>query len=234
MQLSVTEASELLGMSEDAIYDLIKKGRLPALRSNRAYHIQKAALLEWAIANGHTIAPDLFANRFQSPTERLPNLHEAMAESRIYYGLQGSDPRSVIESIIQPIPEIAPGERPHVVAAIMSRELLGSTAIGNGIAIPHVRNPIVLDLDQPIVALSFLDTPIDFGALDDQKVGIFFTMLTTTTRIHLHLLARLSFALRHPHVLSALNQRETPQKIIAAIRSVELNIKPIAPMGAGA
>ena len=51
-----------------------------------------------------------------------------------------------------------------------AREAMGSTGIGDGIAIPHARYPVVLHLDKPLVSLCFLEQPIDFGALDARPV----------------------------------------------------------------
>ena len=70
----------------------------------------------------------------------------------------------------------------------MARESLGSTGIGDGIAIPHVRNPIVMHIPRPTITLCFLEHPIDFGALDGQPVHTLFTIVSPTVRAHLHLL----------------------------------------------
>ena len=70
---------------------------------------------------------------------------------------------------------------------LLAREALGSTGMGDGIAIPHVRNPIVLHLSRPMVTLCFLETPIDFGSLDGKPVTTLFTLISPTVRAHLHL-----------------------------------------------
>ena len=45
-----------------------------------------------------------------------------------------------------------------------------STAVGDGIAIPHVRNPVVLHVGRPAIALCFLERAIEYGALDGKPV----------------------------------------------------------------
>ena len=62
-------------------------------------------------------------------------------------------------------------DREFLYQVLLAREALGSTGIGDGIAIPHVRNPIVLHLSRPTVTLCFLEQPVDFGALDGQPVS---------------------------------------------------------------
>lgn len=81
---------------------------------------------------------------------------------------------------------------------------LGSTGIGDGIAVPHVRNPVVLHVSKPTVTLCFLDHPIDFGAIDDMPVDTMFAIVSPSVKAHLHLLSRLAFVLRDPGFKAAL------------------------------
>ena len=51
--------------------------------------------------------------------------------------------------------------------------------------LPHVRNPIVLHVDRPMVTLCFLERPVDFGALDGKPVHVLFSLICPTMRSHL-------------------------------------------------
>jgi len=74
---------------------------------------------------------------------------------------------------------------------LLARERLGSTGLGNGIAIPHCR---LKNLDAVIGALVTLEHPIDFNALDDKPVDILFVLLApeSATQEHLNALAALA------------------------------------------
>jgi PTS system nitrogen regulatory IIA component len=87
-------------------------------------------------------------------------------------------------------------DREFLFRVLLAREGLASTGIGDGIAIPHVRNPIVLHVARPTITLCFPEVPVDFGAMDGQPVRALFTLVSPTVRSHLHLLTRLAFALR--------------------------------------
>ena len=112
-------------------------------------------------------------------------------------------------------------DREFLYQVILAREALGSTGIGDGIAIPHVRNPIVQHLSRPMVTLCFLDHPIDFGALDGRPVTTLFTLISPTVRAHLHLLSRLGFALHHDAFKSAVTGQLGHDEILAALGQVE-------------
>ena len=104
---------------------------------------------------------------------------------------------------------------------VLAREALAPTAVGDGLAIPHVRNPVVLHIDRPSVAVCFLETPIPYGALDDRPVHTLLPIISPTTRAHLHLLPKLTFALRAPDVLRVLRDRDSRQAILDAFRRAE-------------
>src|SRR5438067_6676418 len=112
-------------------------------------------------------------------------------------------------------------DREFLYHVLLAREALGSTGIGKGIAIPHVRNPIVLHLSRPMVTLCFLERAVDFGAIDRKPVTTLFTLISPTVRAHLHLLSRLGFALRDPKFKKAVLGQSTREEIVEALRRVE-------------
>jgi PTS system nitrogen regulatory IIA component len=107
---------------------------------------------------------------------------------------------------------------------LLAREALGSTGVGDGIAIPHVRNPIVLHVPRATVTLCFLENPVDFNALDGRPVTTLFTVVSPTVKAHLHLLSRLAFCLRTPAVRAAVGGQVRREEILAAVRSAEASL----------
>jgi len=108
----------------------------------------------------------------------------------------GNDRASVLQGVIEVMSLPDGVDRAFLLKVLLARESLGSTGIGNGIAIPHVRNPIVLQILRPTITLCFLERAIEFGALDGKPVHTLFTIISPTVRAHLSLLSKLAFALR--------------------------------------
>jgi nitrogen PTS system EIIA component len=129
-------------------------------------------------------------------------------------------------------------DRGFLLEVILARESLGSTGIGDGIAIPHVRNPIVMHISRPMVTLCFLERPVDFGALDGQPVHTLFTLVSPMIRAHLHLLSHLSFALREPRFHQAIISQGSREEILDAARRCDdlsrsqASAEPAGPPGA--
>jgi PTS system nitrogen regulatory IIA component len=115
---------------------------------------------------------------------------------------------------------------------LLAREALGSTGFGNGIAIPHPRNPIVLRVKAPSAAICYLERPVDFGAIDGKPVHTLVTLVCPSTRTHLHLLAVLASALRDPIFAARLEARAGVDEIVPEIARIEAALAARRPGGA--
>ena len=113
-------------------------------------------------------------------------------------------------------------DRDFLLAVLEAREAMGSTAIGDGIAIPHVRNPILLHVDQPFVTLCLLRRPVEFGAMDGLPVHAVFLVVSATVPSHLRILAQLAFALRNPELRRLLKDRASTEQLLERIRDLEV------------
>ncbi len=221
MQLGVREAAGLLAVSEKTIYRWIKEGKLPAYRVNEQYRFNRAELLEWATAQKINVSPEIFQEPVKDGEPPLPTLEAALASGGIHYRVSGGDKPSVLRSVVDlmRLPEEVNREFLHQV--LMARESLGSTGVGNGIAIPHVRNPIVMHIPKPSITLCFLETPIDFGAVDRKPVHTLFTIVSPTVRAHLHLLSKLAYVLQDVTFSDLLTSQGSREQLLGAVRRLE-------------
>ena len=220
MQLNVREVSNLLRVSEKRVYDWIKRGILRADRVNDQYRLHRSDLLERTSSREIDIPAEIFAD--PSPVGvPAPRLADALRAGGIFYRLQGGDKPAVLRAIVDSLALPSNSDRESIAQLILTREALGSTAIGEGIAIPHVRRPILLNTSSPAISLCFLDKPVDFGAFDGQPVFAIFLLISPTARMHLHLLSRLSFALHDSRLKAALVHRAARDEILAEFDRVE-------------
>ena len=220
MKLTVRDAASLLNVAEKTIYRWIKQGIIPAYQINDQYRFNRAELLEWATSRKIHVSPQIFSEPEGGDTPP-PSLSEALQAGGVYYRIGGTNRGSVLHAAVDMMKLPDEVDREFLYQVLLAREALGSTGIGEGIAIPHVRNPIVLHLNRPMVTLCFLEHPVDFGALDGQPVRILFTLISPTVRAHLYLLSRLGFALRDPDFKRAVFQQGSREEILEALRRVE-------------
>lgn len=219
MQLSVKNVAELLNISEKTVYRWIDERKLPGYRLNGQYRFNRAELLEWSTANRINVSPRIFEEP-ESQSAPLPELSDALELGGIIYRVTGANKSAVLRNIVQMLRLPDSVDREFLLQVLLAREALESTAIGDGIAIPHVRNPIVLHVPQPTMTLCFLEKPVDFGALDGKPVHTLFTFISPTVKAHLHLLSRLAFALRDSHFKKLILQQAGREEILAAAKKI--------------
>ena len=100
--------------------------------------------------------------------------------------------------------------------SLIERERLGSTGIGNGIALPHGR---LADIDRPIVAIMVLKEAIDYDSPDKQAVNIAFGLLVPqeATQEHLNILAQISGLMSDNNIKSGFLTSQSADDIIQLI-----------------
>jgi len=221
MQLSVRDVAGLLQVSEKTVYRWIKEGTIPGYKVNEQYRFHRAEILEWATANKIRVSADIL----DEGVVDVPSLSEALRAGGIVYRLGGGDKDSVLRSVVEALHLPEEVDRELLFRVLATREAMASTGIGDGIAIPHVRNPIVLHVPRPIVTLCFLEKPVDFGALDGQPVHCLFALVSPTVRAHLRLLSRLAFALSDPGFKAVIREQGAREQIAAELARVEGGIK---------
>ena len=138
----------------------------------------------------------------------LMQLEEILTPERCHCMLAGVSKKRILTNISELIAEdIASLEADNIFNALMAREQLGSTGLGNGIAIPHCRVPYCQDI---IGTLVTLEEPINFDAIDGKPVDILFVLIVPEQKTdeHIKTLARLAelfngedfcYTLRHTH-----------------------------------
>lgn len=212
-----------LGVSEGAIFRWVERDHLPATQIDGHFRFDPAAVYEWATSRGVPIAGNLFAPP-DAASAALP-LSAALRAGGVVVGLGGGDKRAVITAAVERLQLPAHVDRKVVLEMLLAREKLGSTGLGEGFAIPHVRDPIVLRVPAPLVTLFLLERPIEFGSLDARPVHTLFVAITPTIKSHLLILSRLASVLRETEVRTALRTRD-PVAILAAIEGVERTLEP--------
>ena len=109
----------------------------------------------------------------------------------------------------------------EIFAGLYEREKLGSTSVGNGVAIPHAR---IKGINQPFISVIILDNPIDFDNIDSLDVDIVVCLIVPTeeTENHLALLACLSEILDKISNRKKLRSARNTEEVLHCLESTDL------------
>ncbi|GHE22497.1 PTS IIA-like nitrogen regulatory protein PtsN [Halomonas urumqiensis] len=149
-------------------------------------------------------------------------LDAILPPERTLFDVPGGSKKRVLEFFSTFIAQNTPSlDSQEVFSRLIGRERLGSTGIGNGVAIPHARSP---HCKSPIASFLKLSEPVDFDAIDGDPVDLVFVLLVPEEAddAHLALLAQVAGLLNDTNTRTSLrkceSQRELHERLIDAIR----------------
>ena len=220
MQFNTREVCEFLSVDESTLKGWIKQRGLPAQHVAGQYRFNRTEVLEWATARQIRVSLEIFDDA-NSDDDPPPSLAEALEAGGIHYQLKDTHKEKALRALVEVLPLPAGIDREFILRLFLAREASASTAVGDGIALPHARNPIVLHVHRPLVTLGFLEKPVDFGALDGKPVQALFALICPTQRSHLQMLARISFALHDEKFKDTVIHQKPREEILGAARRIE-------------
>jgi PTS system nitrogen regulatory IIA component len=220
MDLTIREVAAIFDVTERRIYRWIHEEDLPAREVNGRQCFNRTELLEWATVRRVIFSPALIRDPSAGPAVG-EELADALRAGGIMTDIHGADKPGVLREIVDRLRLPDGFRRSALLQLFLSRESIGSTAVGDGIAIPHPRYPVVLAIGRPLLTLCFLDQPIEFGALDGRPVHTLFVLVSPTIRSHLRMLARIACALRDERFRAVLLLRSSTEVILREVQRLE-------------
>lgn len=152
-------------------------------------------------------------------------LSRILEQSGIFHHIAGQTLEEVLLDALQRI-ALPPGvDARQILAAVMERESLASSAIGDGLAIPHCRHLSLAALPAPLVSLNFLSQTLAVWGESWMPVSAFFLILCPNAIIHLKVVSRLSTLLRRVEFKGLLNDKADRESILALARSLEQSLE---------
>jgi len=147
-------------------------------------------------------------------------LSEMIKSENIILAFDAKNKTEAIGALVGPV--VNGFDKAKLVESILEREKLGSTGVGHGVAVPHVR---IDEVTSPAVVFGRSSTPVDFNSIDDMPCTLFFLVLGATNQesqdIYLKTMAKISRLMRDAGVRDALKAAVDSAAVIAAISGGE-------------
>jgi nitrogen PTS system EIIA component len=215
--LKSKDIAQLLLLSEKEIQKLIKSKGIPYQIIQDRVIFNKEKIIEWALDRN---LPLNLSGSSHFQEYHIGSLLPLLSEESVFYQCDFTE-EHYIEQMTQLASFDASVDREVVVQLLKSREQLMSTAIGNGISLPHPRIPLVIGRDKPLVHFFFPKRFLDLNSLDGKPVHTLILIISQTIKQHLSLLAHISLLLSKTEIQMALEQRMPYPELISVIGKFE-------------
>ena len=181
--LTIEEVAKYLRVSDRTVYDWAQKGEIPAGKIGTVWRFKKSEVENW-------VNERLSSSSNTKRTDAAVQVKNILSPDRVVFITQSAkrDALTELANVLADAPQVKRGD--ELLSEILKREELMSTAVGRGIAIPHVRLSSVTDL---VMAVGVCRTPIsDFQTVDDKPVNLLI-MIAAAYNQHTYYLQTISY-----------------------------------------
>ena len=222
MDLKLKEVAELLNTPEKTVLGWVKDRKLRAYKIYNQYRFNRDELNEWILKGKIPVSAEVF----QKVQTSVPvSLVKLVMRGGICFDVTGENVREVLSSAVHAISLPAEIDREEILSSLLEREEMMTTGLGEGIALPHPRNPILADVDSESVSICPLKHPVDFNAIDGLPVHTMIVILSANPRRHLEILSKVSFLCRQSDFVRSIREHADAEEIIRCVQKAELEIK---------
>lgn len=225
MDLKIKDVAKLLGVSEATIRRWVTDGKIPAYRLHHETRFSLAEIEDWmmsrrinvieekkeeekeGLAQGGMQQFSLFRaiHRGGCITLNVKDKEEAIRETSLLVAKKLNLDAEVLQDLL------------------LDRERMMSTALGNGIAVPHPRD-CVLSRPTDMVLVVYLNTPIEFGALDGMPVHTLFFLFSSSDKTHLNLLSKIAHLAGNEKMVDLLKAKSSSKDLLDHIKEWETSL----------
>lgn len=203
--LTIEEVARYLRVSDRTVYDWAQKGEIPAGKIGTVWRFKKSEIENWVNAR--------LSSENSRPQEITVQAKNIISPDRVVFLTQTSkrDAITALSQVLATAPQVK--NAAELTQEILKREDLMSTAIGRGIAIPHVRLSSVTDL---VMAVGVCRTPLkDYQTIDDEDVNILI-MIAAAYNQHSYYLKTIS------HFSAMLKDKDLRDAMVTALSEKEI------------
>ena len=203
--LTIEEVAKYLRVSDRTVYDWAQKGEIPAGKIGTVWRFKKSEVERW-------VNEKLSSSSVKKSYDEV-QVKNVLSPDRVIFINNSSKHDAIVElaDLLATAPQIKNKE--ELLTEILKREELMSTAVGRGIAIPHVRLSSVTDL---VMAVGVCKKSLeDYQTIDDEPVNLLF-MIAAAYNQHTYYLKTISYfsaKLKNPELREAIKNASTPREV---------------------
>jgi PTS system nitrogen regulatory IIA component len=226
-KLSAKEISHLLKVPLITIQRWVHQGKIPCKHRKNEYYFRRNEILEWARSHQFVLEDDQTLVEVREAVEKV-SLSLGIAKGGVFQDLPGRDIFSVLKNGLEKISLPKTADKKKILDDLLNREEIASTGVGKGVAIPHPRQPLPLNLGYPIIPVFWLQEMIDFNSVDGQPVHVVIFLFCSTTQMHLKILSRLSYCLRDNDFLDLIKKPVDQKTLLTHVAQLEERLDPLS------
>lgn len=228
--LTVRQIATYLSVNQRTVLKLVGEGTLPGVKIGNQWRFRKSTIDTWLdhqmIGKGHLAVEP---RQPESPQSHLLELASCFQAEHIVAELSAASKTGIIEELATLAYELAlVRDKTWFMGALIERENVMPSAIGNGIAFLHTLHRNADQVVRPFVLLGRSTAGVDFDSFDGKSTHLFFVLGLKYDELHLPWLQKLSKILIHREHVEAILAAPDAKSIFRAMAAAERSQSPFA------
>lgn len=239
MDLKIKDVAELLNVSETTVRRWLKCGKIPAYQLNHQYRFSRNEIEDWMMKCKLKLNQGSFFSfgekQIYPPVEETSiaqkggmhqfSLYRAMHRGGVLSDVLGRTKSQIIKNSMEIVAARLGLDPDMMTELLLDREALMSTALNNGIALPHPRDTVLKTPGSDVVITVFPQKPIEYGALDGLAVHTLFILFSSSDKTHLQLLSKLAHLSSQQNILDFLQTKPSSESLLNMVKELEVKIR---------
>lgn len=205
---------------------LASRGHLPGQKIGGQWRFSSTEIHYWLEKNLHGYdeaeLTRLETGAGRGKLDQQPLVTSLLSEQTMAVPLQAGTKGSVLREMVKVAEQSWHiYDADDLLKAIQDREEMGSTALDNGVALPHPHRPLPAILGDSVLAFGRTHSPVPFGGPGGGLCDLFFLLCCKDHRTHLKVLARLTRMLRRPELVVELRAAESAGEAFGILETAE-------------
>lgn len=222
--MTLAEVAEYLKISEKSVLRMIQKEQIPCAKVGNQWRFMRSMIDDWLMSKMN-VYPQNDLSRIMNLEHQFFSISRMIKRNWVIFDIEPGTKEQVLRRLIQPLYDEEIIQDPEVfLGKLMERERMVSTAIGKGVAIPHVRNPQENPNGKPVLIIGICKDGTVYDSLDGELTRLFFLLYTDSEILHLRMMRKLSQILRNKELIEEIIHTESYQHLINILIREEQNI----------
>lgn len=220
--MTVKQLAAYLSVNERTVLKLVADSTLPGVKIGNQWRFRKAMIDTWLDDQMLGLTPRLLDSPAPSESARRLSLESCFAPEHVLPALQATGKSALIEELAGFAHKLGlVRDRTWLVGALVERENVMPTGLGNGLAVLHTLRRSPLQVVDPFLVLGRSVAGVDFDALDGGPTHLFFLLGVKYEELYLPFLSKIVQMFARPEAVRSVLEAPDPQAIFEVVAAAE-------------
>lgn len=228
MDLKIKDVADLLNISETTVRRLLTERKIPAYKINRQYRFNRSEIEDWLLQqklSGHEREKSDLKEiiPIAKTGNRQFSLYRALYRGAVLSQIPHQSKEEIIRHTMNYMGQNFDLDPDVLTDLFLEREKLMATSLGYGIGVPHTRD-FLLNTHFDVIVTVFPKDPIEYDAIDNQKVHTLFFLFASEDKSHLHLLSKIAHLSSEEKTRAFLCSKPSKEKLLEYVKQWESSL----------